>query len=134
MIEMDFIDITEKMEKYYQEQYNAEQRKFIYDAVKNMTKERYELLIQKAIKSCKYLPKVANLLEIEQGLPREEIKQKEKVKCKICGGSGIVPYIKKIKNGDTEIPYQYVARCICENGKEYGQAIPSIVEVGLVKR
>ena len=35
---MDFIDITEKMEKYYQEQYNAEQRKFIFDTFKNMTK------------------------------------------------------------------------------------------------
>ena len=35
--------------------------------------------------------------------------------CRVCGGSGVVPYYKFIR-GDK---YQYFAHCVCDAGWEY---------------
>lgn len=133
MTEVEFIKITRDIEKYYDEEYNAEQRKYIFDTFKTMDKERFAILMQKTIKTCKYLPKLANLLELEQELPREKIPEKTKVDCKVCNGTGLVAYTKKMKNGDIEIPYQYVARCVCKNAEDISKAIPSVTEIGLFR-
>lgn len=134
MTEAEFIKTTTEIEKYYQEEYNAEQRKYIYDTFKELPKERYAQIVQRAIKNCKYLPKIANLLEMQQLLPKEKEQEKPKVECKACNGTGFVFYIKNIPiYGDRTMPYQYVARCLCENGKNQSQAIPDVREIGLLR-
>lgn len=131
MNKQEFIEITSKIEKFYLKEYNQEQSKQIYEEFKNETKERYSQIQQEVIKACKFMPTLADFIEAKNRLSiQRKGVEKEKIKCKICGGTGMVPY-KKYDN-ELKQEYQYVARCICANANGISDLIPSAKEVGII--
>lgn len=131
MVEADFVDITTEMEKFYEKEYNDEQRKYIFETFKNLPKERYRQVVNIVFRTCKFLPKLADLIEIEQNLPKEKKEEKEKVDCKLCNGTGFINYTKLIPNGDKKLEYQFVARCGCANSDGISELIPLAAEIGI---
>ena len=61
------------------------------------------------------MPKLADLIEIEQNLPIVNTRIKEKVECKKCGGTGLIIYTKLMEDGSRKLEYKYAARCNCAN-------------------
>ena len=131
MVEADFVRITTEMERFYEKEYNSEQRKYIFEAFKKMSQERYRQVVNTVFKTCRFLPKLADLIEIEQNIPKETPKEKESVECARCNGTGLTAYTKLIPNGDEELEYQFVARCGCANSEGMSQEIPFAAEIGI---
>ena len=70
-------------------------------------------------KECKFMPKLSDILEIDEKLPGENSKKKQKVECNMCKGSGFHLYEKIVDNGVQKLSYTFLARCECQNGLEY---------------
>ena len=129
MTEAEFVEITEEIEKFYEKEYNNEQRKFIFENFKNLNKERYRQIQREAFKTCKFVPKLVDLIEINHNLPQEKIK--EKIKCQKCNSKGVIFYTKYIPNGDKKLKYQFVARCGCANSEGISELLPLASEIGI---
>lgn len=126
----EFIEATRKLENYYDKEYTTEQNKIMFEALQQLTVERYRTVINKCIQSSKFLPKVADIFEINRQVTiakKEELPKKE-VPCKICNKVGLIIWQKKWNDRF----YSQGARCICENAKKY-MDYPSIVELGLYR-
>ena len=143
----EFVEETSKLEKYYGKELEDFQRKIWNEEIGNLSVQRYRQIIKEIFKTCKFMPKLADIIEINKGLGYhiENKKEIKKVHCDRCNGEGFIIYTKLIDNGDIKLPYDFMARCDCENGNEYiydGRTIqdtqhrsnyyvPSIVELGL---
>lgn len=132
----EFIDATTRLEKYYDKEYTKEQRLIMFDELKEKTIDRYKYLVSQAIKRCKFLPKVADFVQIDIESPEINNKKeiREKIECKKCKGTGYIVYKKKIDNGVNAFYNNYAAICDCGNAKVYnGQDYytPTIAELGL---
>ena len=132
----EFIEVTGELESFFatkeNKEYNKTQREYMYEEFKGVKKERYRQVVRKAIQTSKFLPKLADLIEIEHNLPKENARVKEKVECKFCGGTGLVPYTKHMQDGDVKREYTNVARCICANANGLSQIIPLASEIGIL--
>ena len=117
----EFIEATNRLEIYYQKEYNKEQLKIMYDELKTFSLERYKILVNKAIQQCKFLPKVADIMQIEKENPykRNDEDEIEKIECKKCNSTGYVLYNKLINNGNERLKYTFMAICSCGNAKQY---------------
>ena len=58
----EFIMATSKLEKYFEKEYTNEQRQIMYEELKEMSLEKYQESIKDCIKTCKFLPKLAEIL------------------------------------------------------------------------
>ena len=58
----EFIEVTNRIEQYFDKEYSNEQRQIMYEELKNMSKEKYKIAVNECIKKCKYLPKLADIL------------------------------------------------------------------------
>ena len=116
----EFIDATSRLENYYGKEYKKEVLKIMHEELEHLSLERYKFLISKAIRKCKYLPKVCDFVELEIENPDvTAIEEKERVDCKKCNSTGIIVYAKKIQNGNKALKTQYAAICDCGNHKQY---------------
>lgn len=117
----EFVEETSKLEKFYGKEMEDVQRKIWYQEFKNLSINRYRQIIMQAYRQCKFMPKLADIYEIQNTLSYGQSKKEiaEKVNCSKCNGLGIVFYKKSIDNGDANLIYDYVARCACQNGMEY---------------
>lgn len=131
----EFIEATGILEQYYGKELTNEQRQITYEQLKDLTIERYRKVISKCLRTCKYMPKIADMIAANAELIGEitqEEEKKEVCPCKKCDGSGYVLYTKFIANGDIRLPYTYVARCLCKNGELYAnKKIPTYEELGI---
>lgn len=132
MILSEFIEATSRLENYYEKEYTDEQRRIMFDELNKLSIERYRKVISKCIRSCKFLPKVADLIKangdiIETG----ENKGITKYECDKCNQTGYVIYTKIIQDGGRAIPYTYALRCICKNGENANQKVPTYEEMGI---
>lgn len=143
----EFVEETSKLEKYYGKELEDFQRKIWNEEIGNLSVQRYRQIIKEIFKTCKFMPKLADIIEINKGLGyhTESKKEIKKVPCDRCNGEGFIIYTKLIDNGDIKLPYDFMARCDCENGNEYiydgriiqdtqhrsNYYVPSIVELGL---
>lgn len=141
----EFIEATSRLEKYYGKEYTTDHRQIMFEELKNWNIARYKQLISQAIKKCKYLPQVSEIIELEAVVPymKEKEEQRRKVDCKKCKGSGYIIYKKKIANGTNAFYNEYAAICDCGNAKKYegwkikdknhlsDYYIPTITELGL---
>ena len=141
MTEMEFVEATGRIEKYYEKEFNEFQRKFWFDNLKNIPIENYKKIVDEILRNCKYFPKFADVKEIIKNtkFERQENKEKIHVKCELCGSTGLIKYYTAVKNGDKELKYEYLARCICQNKENYdwkdkeGNPIfPEAVELNLI--
>lgn len=132
MIATEFIEVTAELEGFFDKEYNNTQRKHIYEEFKELSKERYRQVVNESIRSCKYLPKLVELVEIEKGIPKESnVAEETKVKCDKCNSTGLVTYKKKIQDANRWLEYVYCARCNCANAENKSYLIPLASQIGI---
>ena len=97
MISGEFIEATSRLEKYFEKSYTTEQLQIMYEELKNLSIDRYKQIIAKCIRDKKFLPKIADILEINNELmiikTREEVEETEK--CSKCNSKGFILYQKR---------------------------------------
>lgn len=114
MERIEFIEATTRLEQYYEKTYTKEQLHIMYEELKNIAVDRYKKAIVQIIRNQKYLPKISDILEVSNEIPKE-VKEIEKTNCEKCKGTGYVLYKKKVNNS----LYEYGALCDCGNAPEY---------------
>lgn len=129
----EFIEATTRLETYYGKEFTTEQRQIMFEELKEFTVERYRMLISKCLKTCKYMPKIADIIDANIGLVAQSSEEESRkvYPCKKCEGKGYVVYTKFETSGGVRIPYSYAARCMCENAKYANSKIPTYAEVGV---
>lgn len=120
MTEKEFVEETCDIEKFYGKELNEFENKRWFEELKNITLVRYRQIIRQVFRKCKFMPKLADIISIEEELPYSQSKEEiKKVACNKCKGLGLIFYKKYIENGNKKLEYEYVARCNCQNGLEY---------------
>lgn len=121
MTTAEFVEETSRLEKYYEKELDEFQRKIWNEELGNIPVQRYRQIIKEAYRTCKFMPKLSDLIEInkQMGYHTENKQITESVECEKCGGKGFVIYIKEVDNGGSKIPYEYIARCNCKNGDNF---------------
>ena len=143
MLINEFMQETDKLEKFYNKEMDQYEKNVWFQELKYLPLKRYEQLVKKAFTECKFMPKLADIIEINKNLPYNVVNKitQEKVECNKCNGLGVIRYYKVIEDK----PYEYFARCTCKNGEEFKYDgtkisdvkhrskffIPSIEQVGL---
>jgi len=126
----EFIEATNRAEKYYEKEYSTEQQKIMFEEVKKMPLEKYQKAIGICIRSCKYLPKLVEILNAANSIiDMNNNNKKIQVPCSICRGSGIVRYYKILQENGYE--YEYACKCTCKNGENYSKKIPTFEDLGI---
>lgn len=122
----DFIEETSKIERFYStegksRELTTEEKKIWYDELKNIDITRYRLIVKQVFRECKFMPKLADIINIQRELPyinKSKIEDKQ-VKCNKCEGLGFILYKKIVQNGEKQLEYEYIAHCNCQNGIKY---------------
>lgn len=136
MTEVEFVQATSRLEKYYDKEYTQNQSKEMYNFFKDWSISKYITAINYCLKTSKYLPKIADLMNVntDDMQPREREKI-DFVECNKCNGEGFVKYLKSVPNGDKTLKYEYVALCTCKNGEKQrninGYRLPTTAEIGI---
>lgn len=117
----EFIEETNKIEKFYEKELDKFQREIWFQQLKILSVERYRQIIKQVFNKCKFMPKLADIVSISEELPYNTIKEDAitKVECSKCNGSGLIFYKKYINNGNRKLEYEYATRCDCQNGLNY---------------
>ena len=127
----EFDEETRKLEKFYDKEIPEEQRKIWYDEFKGISITRYKYLISQVYRKCKFMPKLADMIEINKSIgymqPREQEQKKQLAECDKCKGTGFVFY-KKQKG---TLWYDYVCRCNCLNGYQINKEILTEQQLGI---
>lgn len=113
----EFIKANSRLEQYYDKEYSEEQRKIMFDRLKNISVKDYIKAINICLEKCKFLPKIADIKSAlaEPNYATQNSQKIEFVKCDKCN-NGFVKYYKKIDNNTVPMEYEYIALCTCENG------------------
>ena len=124
-----------QLEKFYNKELEQFEKDIWYRELCKMNAKRFNQIIQKVYTEYKFMPKLADILAINQIMSRQNGMREEDNKttnCNKCKGIGVILYTKLIEKHE----YTYAARCTCENGNKYTYRgnkyyIPSITEIGL---
>lgn len=137
MTDTEFLQATNRLEKYFNKDYEKEQLREMYSALKSWNINKYAKAVTNCIRNCKYLPKIIDLLNAEP-VERQAKQEIDFVKCDKCNNSGFIKYFVREKNGDGYINYEYLALCDCLNGinqrKVNGYKFPFASELNLIQR
>ena len=112
-----------------------------YENLKFMTIERFNYILSEIYKTNKFMPTLADILQVHKQIPYTAKREDKKIKgsCKKCNGIGYVFYIKEINSKK----YKYSAVCDCGRRERYDGTkcadpknrsnyyIPTIAETGL---
>ena len=112
----DFTIETTTLEEMYDKKFNFTQKQMWYEELQNYPVEKYRRAIRQICKTSQYRPTLNAILETIRTL-KNELQEKETVKCSACKGTGYIIYCKKIE----EVEYKYACLCNCKNaiGLEY---------------
>ena len=130
MVLVEFINETSRIEQFFSKELTKIQRDEWFRELKNISIQRYRQIVQEIFRKCKFMPKLADVLEIQNSLAYNTLEVK-KVECSKCDGTGYVIYKKHFKDGIREYDLDYATRCSCANGMSKNKNIPLISEVGL---
>lgn len=136
----DFIKETKRLTDYFEKEYNTQQEKELYQRIKDISVEHYRRIINTIIDKEERLPKANKILdykELTYDLQSYKPEVYKQVKCNHCKGSGLIKFYEK-RNGGIE--YEFLARCNCENAKQFDKWIdekgnnlfPSAIELNLI--
>ena len=125
----EFDEETRKLEKFYDKEIPEEQRKIWYEEFKGISITRYKYLISQVYRKCKFMPKLADMIEINKKTGVIQKKEDETVYCPKCNGIGLILYKKKFNDNI----YDMVCRCDCINGMKICKEIPTIQEISIMK-
>jgi len=143
----EFVEATSQIEKFFDKDLTDFQRENWYQELKYIDIERYRQIVKQVFRKCKFMPKLADIIEIQEELPYQQKnkKEKQKIDCQKCKGDGVIFYKKIITDGNRKIEYTYVARCTCQNAEDFkyngtklndtknrsNYYIPSVEELGI---
>lgn len=125
----EFDEETQKIEKFYEREIPEEQRKVWFTEFKKINITRYRYIIGQAYRQCKFMPKLADMIEFNEKIGIEKKQNNKIVDCQKCNSTGFIFYKKKF-NGNI---YDMVCRCDCVNGMKMCKEIPTIQEIGIMK-
>jgi hypothetical protein len=126
----EFIEATSRAEQYFEKEYSNEQRQIMYEELKKMPLEKYRKTLANCIRTCKFMPKLADILKASTDIDNVNYERNRVyTPCKICGSKGFVRYYKVLQENGYE--YDYACRCTCENGEYYSKSIPTFEELGI---
>ncbi len=116
----EFTKATTEIENFYQKEITDEQKKIWFNEVKNMDIKRFKYIVSQVYRTCKFLPKLADIIEINTNLGYSQVKKEETLKkCNKCKDTGYIIYHKKIRDGEKELTNEYMAVCSCGKQKQY---------------
>lgn len=120
MTQSEFIEAASRIEQYYCKEYTNEQRQIMFKELKDMSIERFRQLMSAILRKSKFLPKIADFVEVDIEIPFSAQKEElQKIECKKCNSTGYLMYTKIIKDGDRELKNQYACVCKCGNARKY---------------
>lgn len=136
MTNAEFVQVTGRLENYFDKKYTTEQLKEMFYMLKEWSLEKYVKAVSYCIRNCKYLPKIADLTNADiSTVKTQSNKDIDFVKCNKCNGEGFIKYFKTKKDGDRVLKYEYIALCICQNAEKQRQInkynLPTLAELGL---
>lgn len=114
----EFFEVVQEMENFYGKEMTTEQKKIWYENLKNIGATRFRYIIANLYKTSKFLPKLADIFEMNISIGRTEEKKEEQKngeKCNKCNNTGYIFY-KQIING---YQYEFVAICSCGRKRQY---------------
>lgn len=118
----EFDEEVSKIERFYQKEkaITDEQRQIWYRELRNLDIERFRYIVAQIYRTSKFLPKLADILEINANLGYSQAKQEQNInKCKRCNGTGYIIYKKTTKNGANDMLYEFGAICSCRVKSKY---------------
>lgn len=116
----EFTKATTEIENFYQKEISDEQKKIWFQELRGMDIKRFKYVISQTYRTCKFIPKLADIIEINTNLGYSQVKKEATVsKCNKCKGTGYILYKKLIPNGDKKIECEYMAVCSCGKQKQY---------------
>ena len=119
----EFKKILDKIQRYYGKEYNDVQINEIYKYFGKMSLARFNYIVSKLYQKNKYLPILADFVEVHKENPYTDFnknKEKKKNECKICNGLGFVLYKKYI--AEMDMTYECVAYCECSTEYQFDGA------------
>lgn len=138
MTKAEFVEYIEQIQNVYHKEMTAIEVDIWYENLKFMTIERFNYILSEIYKTNKFMPTLADILQVHKQIPYTT-KKEIKGNCKKCDGIGYVFYIKEINNKK----YKFSAVCDCERNERYDGRkcanpknkseyyIPTIAETGL---
>ena len=140
MTNKEFMQYTQEIENFYGQKLSDVEKNVWYENLKFMTIERFNYIIAEIYKVNKFMPKLAEVLEMHRSIPYvENIKKDVKGHCEKCDDTGYVTYTKIVNNR----PYTYMAVCDCGRHNRYDGSkihdekhrsdyyMPTVDEIGL---
>mgnify|MGYP004521825879 CR=1 FL=1 len=118
----EFDEEIDKLERFYQKEKTItdEQRQIWYRELRNLDIARFRYIIAQTYRTSKFMPKLADLLEINANLGYSQAKQEQNQNnCKICNGTGYVTYKRTTEKGANDLLYEYGAICKCRTKPKY---------------
>ena len=85
MTNVEFVEETNNLEKFFDKDLKDFERAIWFRELKDIDVARYRQIVKEAYRQCKFMPKLADILKINNELPKAKI-QKEEIteKCDIC--------------------------------------------------
>lgn len=90
MTNTEFVEETNNLEKFFDKELKDFERVIWFKELKNIDVARYRQVIKEAYRQCKFMPKLADIIKINNELPKAKA-QKEEIteKCDICKNNRI---------------------------------------------
>ena len=85
MTNTEFVEETNNLEKFFDKELKDFERVIWFKELKNIDVARYRQVIKEAYRQCKFMPKLADIIKINNELPKAKIQKEERTeKCDIC--------------------------------------------------
>lgn len=116
----EFLDEVAQIERFYQKEITEEQKQIWFKELRNLDIARFKYIVAQVYRTSKFLPKLADILEINSNLGYSQSQKESKQnKCKKCKGTGYLIYKKLIDNGKEKLQNEYGAICTCRQKQKY---------------
>ena len=117
MSEKEFFEYIQELQNFYGQELSAMEMNIWYENLKFMSVKRFNMILGEIYKTNKFMPKLAEILQIHNQIPYTATQQPVKVKghCEKCNDTGYVTYFKDIDG----MKYQYAAVCDCGRQNRY---------------
>lgn len=116
----EFLDVVAQIERFYQKEISEEQKQIWFKELRSLDIVRFNYIVSQVYRTSKFLPKLADILEINANLGYSQAKKEiEQKKCNKCKGTGYLIYKKLIDNGTEKLENVYGAICTCRQKQKY---------------
>ena len=117
----EFMNEVKQLENFYGKDLTDEQKQIWYKELRYLELPRFKYIETQIYKTLKFMPKLADIIEINSSLGYSQVKKDEqKIKCNKCNGTGYILY-KKIADNGTAGKFEnlYGAICTCRQKTKY---------------